>query len=359
MFDISGALCACSLDPAGGVSHDVIDLIADQLFQTSTPSLIACAACCHSLRTALAPLCTTAERRHVEVAALCRKVDRRLDARRVQSQARRPLGEARAADFLRPRDPHQDVEWVSGRLHLPWVALDSSASASDDERRRSAGPLWREAGLDAADAATAAGAFERSPDLFRLTETIDFSSNPLIGDAGVGSLMPILRQMPRLQHLELAGCGLSDAAAVAIATALAPEGRGADRRTKSGAACPAAAAAPSLLSAEATGLRRLGLGSNPIGDIGAAALARALARLPCLKVLQLGDTEVADAGAAALVSALDEGSALQLMQLWLAATRITSAGRASLAAAEMRRHERAVTRASGEKPAAVRLRICW
>ena len=63
-----------------------------------------------------------------------------------------------------------------------------------------------------------------------------------------------------------------------------------------------------------------------------------------LAILQLGDTDISDAGAAALAAALDKGAMPAGVQLWLASTRITVAGRAKIMLA-------ASARAT--------LRVCW
>ena len=168
---------------------------------------------------------------------------------------------------LDPQDASRRLEWIAGSLYLPWGA-----------EGRADGLRWREAGLEAADAHVATVAIGASPHLLLHCEVFDWSANP-IGDEGALVLAPLLlRHAPWLSTLELASCNLTDSsAAVALAEA-------------------AAAFAPQL--------RRLVLGSNPIGDAGCRALAAALAS-SALAVLQLGDTEVGDAGVAALAAALD------------------------------------------------------
>ena len=97
-------------------------------------------------------------------------------------------------------------------------------------------------------------------------------------------------------------------------------------------------------------LRRLSLGSKPIGDAGCIAIADALLSprffsSGCgLAVLQLGDTDIGDAGAAALAYALEEGAMPQGLQLWLACTRVSAEGRGML------------MMAATQRPS---LRVCW
>ena len=98
------------------------------------------------------------------------------------------------------------------------------------------------------------------------------------------------------------------------------------------------------LRAETT-MRRLCLGCNPIGDRGCAALTVALLTPPlsALAILQLGDTDVGDVGAGALADALGKGAMAHGIQLWLASTRITHAGRGRIMMAASERE----------------MRICW
>ena len=101
-----------------------------------------------------------------------------------------------------------------------------------------------------------------------------------------------------------------------------------------------------------SGLRRLCLGCNPIGDDGCVALARALtgprlfhpSHARGLAVLQLGDTDVGDVGAEALAGALEQGAMPDGLQLWLASTRVSQAGREGLMRASAARRG---------------LRVCW
>ena len=304
-------------------SPDVIDIIATYLIERSSCSLVACASCCQALRASMASYRHQVKSLHLATAALCAKVDRRLFESKF-GEKRRPLGVARATDFLVPSDPQdasRRLEWIAGSLYLPWGA-----------EGRADGLRWREAGLEAADARVASVAIGASPHLLLHCEVFDWSANP-IGDEGALVLAPLLlRRAPRLSTLELASCNLTDSAAVALAEA-------------------AAAFAPQL--------RRLVLSSNPIGDAGCGALAAALASLPQLAVLQLGDTEVGDAGAAALAAALDSDHAPALMQLWLACTLITPTGRLTLGMAEVRHQARALALTGQPRPPAVSLRICW
>ena len=212
---------------------------------------------------------------------------------------------------------------------------------------------------------------DSSPRTSQLIETIDLSSNPLLKAAGVAALVPLLgSRLPRLVTLELAGCGLTDDAAIAIATALAPNAIGnflgvlvckhADDVAPENSCAQAAADVSDMEPAGRPSnnpLQRLVLGNNPIRSDGCAALAAALAFLPELRVLQLGDTEVCDVGGGALVRALDAGWSPRLMQLWLAATKISPDGRMVLGACEMRCHMR--TMARRDRSAAPLLRICW
>ena len=114
-----------------------------------------------------------------------------------------------------------------------------------------------------------------------------------VGDAGASALAAALGRgaLPRLKFLYLRSTAIGDAGLVALAPAL--------RRQPE--------------------LEILGLGSNPLGDEGLAALvapppppAGALPAptggLPKLKWLDLSLTQIADAGCAALAEALDSGT---------------------------------------------------
>jgi len=182
------------------------------------------------------------------------------------------------------------------------------------------------------------------------------------------ALAHALPHLPALHTLELQDCQLGDQAACAIADALT------ERLDKGGVEemeeTNQVGCSQGVLTAESPGchealyLRRLCLGSNPIGDSGCEAIARALtashrlfappARWPLerhmrwrhgLCILQLGDTAIGDAGAAALARALQTGAMQPAgQQLWLAATHISDAGRAQLMLASV------------SNPT---LRICW
>lgn len=175
---------------------------------------------------------------------------------------------------------------------------------------------WCRTGLDAADMAVASRALHAShhKDFGYCCELLDLSFNQQIGDAGCASLAAALPAMTALQVLEMQECGLGDAAVCALVDGLASDG------------CV---------------MRSLCLGSNPIGDEGCAALARALqtsSRLllrskldatpvRSLKILQLGDTSIGDAGANELARALEAGAMMPHgLQLWLASTRISGHG---------------------------------
>ena len=300
---------------------DVLDLICARLLVSDTLAFVACASSCRALRSAFGGSYRRARLQQTAIADLVAKVDLRLFASKF-GEKRRPLGVARAVDFLVPFDPQRPrgrLRWVAGSLYLPWSA-----------EGRADGLRWREAGLDAADARTAAAALAASPHLLPFCEVQDWGANPIGDDGALALASVLLRSAPRLSALELAGCGLTDRAAKTIAAT-------------------AAASAPQL--------RRLILGSNPIGDSGCAALAAALASLPQLAVLQLGDTEVGDAGAASLAAALDAQHAEALLQLWLASTLITPNGRLALGMAEVRHQARSAT-LHGQRFMAS-LRVCW
>ena len=329
--NLAVGMAGCSLHyPTLAIlATDTLDVIANCL---STRSLVAVASTCHGLRLGLAAQVVKVQSRHLAVAQLCKKIDRRLTSSRGLpiGEARRPLGTARTSDFLIPHDPQrpgQQLEWQAGALYLPWTA-----------EGRSDGPRWACARLDATDIAVATEAFTRSPHLCRFCEAMDFSDNPF-GDDGLKMLLPVFSRLPTLHTLELAGCRLTDSGAAALATALTASATHIDQNRRSL-------------------FRRLVLGSNPIGDRGCIAIAVALRALPSLRVLQLGDTEIGDAGAEALVEALDAGWVPLLCQIWLAATRIGPDGKLRLGFAEVRRHDQG-RRLAGREGGSAELRICW
>ena len=135
-----------------------------------------------------------------------------------------------------------------------------------------------------------------------------------VGDAGASALAAALGRgaLPRLEHLHLCHTAITDAGLVALAPAL--------RRL------PA--------------LKGLGLGKNPIGNEGIAALVapqspagalppptRGLAKLGWL---DLSDTQITGAGCAALTSALDSGSLTALKGLYMNGIPASAAAIASV-----------------------------
>jgi hypothetical protein len=86
-------------------------------------------------------------------------------------------------------------------------------------------------------------------------------------------------------------------------------------------------------------LEELGLGRNPLGDEGLAALVAPpppagaspppTGGLAKLKALSLSDTQIADAGCAALAAALDSGALPTLEVLYLFGTRASAAAKAT------------------------------
>ena len=129
-----------------------------------------------------------------------------------------------------------------------------------------------------------------------------------VGDAGAAPLAAALGRgaLPRLMYLYLSSIGIGDAGLVALAPAL--------RRLP--------------------GLETLGLGGNPLGDEGLAALvapplpagARVLTKLGAL---DLSITQVSDPGCSALAA----GGLTMLKVLGLVDSQVTDAGCAALAAA--------------------------
>ena len=135
-----------------------------------------------------------------------------------------------------------------------------------------------------------------------------------VGDAGASALAAALGRgaLPRLRFLYLHSTALGDAGLVALAPAL--------RRL------PA--------------LEELGLGRNPLGDEGLAALVAPpppagappppTGGLTKLKWLDLSDTQIADAGCAALTAALDSGALPALKFLYLQGTRARLSAKAAV-----------------------------
>ena len=80
-------------------------------------------------------------------------------------------------------------------------------------------------------------------------------------------------------------------------------------------------------------LELLGLGFNPIGNQGMAALAAPLRKLLALKVLDLDGCEIGDEGVASLVANLGKDDFKALTALYLYSNALTDAGCATLIAA--------------------------
>jgi hypothetical protein len=142
-----------------------------------------------------------------------------------------------------------------------------------------------------------------------------------VGDAGASALAAALGRgaLPRLQRLYLTSTAIGDAGLVALAPAL--------RRR------PA--------------LERLGLGRNPFGDSGLAALVAppppAAGALPPLaggltklKALYLLNTQITDVGCAALAAALDSGALPALEVLALQRTPASATAKATVGRAGLR-----------------------
>ena len=138
-----------------------------------------------------------------------------------------------------------------------------------------------------------------------------------VGDAGASTLAAALGRgaMPRLRFLDLHSTAIGDAGLVALAPAL--------RRL------PA--------------LQRLGLGRNPLGDEGLAALVApppqagapppTTGGLAKLKQLHLYYTQITDDGCAALAAALDSGALPALEHLYLYDTDASATAKAAMFAA--------------------------
>ena len=166
----------------------------------------------------------------------------------------------------------------------------------------------------AMDAVVAASLFTRS----RL-RTLSLARN-VMGAEGALTLARRLMNNDRLQTLELSSTELGATGAQALAEALSAPGGG-------------------------SGLERLILGQNGLGDAGAAILGQALARGRggVLAELDLSGNGIGQRGGAALASALaaadDDSRAARLRTLWLSSNSIGGEGAIALAAALERRLE--------------------
>jgi len=209
---------------------------------------------------------------------------------------------------------------------------------------------WEDKGLTAADLATLAKLGAVLPAL----EELWLAEPPgLAGPDGVPRLAEglVAGSLPAVAHLAIAGMHVGDAGASALAAAL---DRGALPRLE-GLALGYAAIGDAGLVALALALRRrpsmeeLGLGGNPFGDEGLAALVvppsagtppPAAGALKKLMVLDLNNTQVTNAGCATLAAALDSGALPALEYLDLrsipASDAAVKAVRAALALARSR-----------------------
>lgn len=251
-------------------------------------------------------------------------------------------------------------EWAHA-WRLPGATAQAATEYSDDEVPLFDDPRrvdWTGTGVDSEGIHVAARAMCHPRDApgRRLCDCLTkllLSGNP-IGDAGAAALAPVLSASRCLVDLELEDCRLRDTGTRTLAHALcSTDGAAAADGAKHASGATHGTTPDGVDRGHVCLLRRLCLGSNPIGDEGCVALAAALLHGPRLLtedrrtglgVLQLGDTDVGDRGADAIATALDEGAMPQGMQLWLASTRISVEGRARLMLA-------ASPRAA--------LRVCW
>lgn len=150
-----------------------------------------------------------------------------------------------------------------------------------------------------------------------------------LGDDGATSLGRALRGNQRLEVLGLERCGVGDAGAVELASALGGSAPAGDAADPVASALPAlrelhlegnaigAAGATAIATAlrSNTRLQTLALALNPIGAEGARRLAAALRHNTALTVLDLSDCGVGDAGAEALGAALRGNTVLRELRL--------------------------------------------
>jgi Ran GTPase-activating protein (RanGAP) involved in mRNA processing and transport len=129
--------------------------------------------------------------------------------------------------------------------------------------------------------------------------TLDLSDTPC-GDAGCAHLAALLPACTSLRTLSLRGDRIGPAGATALALALAPVTPLVD----SAARRPSLPARLLPLPARQSQLESLDLCRNAIGDAGARALAKALARGATLRELDLSANWVTARGAVALAAAL-------------------------------------------------------
>lgn len=165
---------------------------------------------------------------------------------------------------------------------------------------------------------------------------LQLGSNQL-GDEGAGHFAAALAGMPALATLNLSHCHIGDAGLCALAAAL---GRGACPRLalltmpeNGGVGDEGASALAGSLGALAA-LVELRLTKARLGDAAAAAIAAAIARGHCgaMRKLWLYDNRIGDAGAASLAAAVRGGGVPHLM-LHLANNQIGDAGAEAFAAA--------------------------
>ena len=343
-----------AMTPLLALSPDLLGILAERLSLTSTDSLLAAHATCHTLHQALGPAVREAHAVFDQVCSFCAKVNGPGTFSAAEAEALGlgalprllPPGVIHPAPRLAPESKSHRQTHGGVLGGVDWQAYVQSAQAyvqNDDE------PIliidqctlsqpdghfldWCRRSFDASDMACFVRSVEiamsgRGRPVCTAIMSIALSFNP-IGDVGVTLLATMLKDLPCLHRLELQDCRIGDAGVSALARCLTSwqpdEGR-----------------------ASGPYLRRLCLGSNPIADAGCEELARTLSwpQLSCLAVLQLGDTVVGDLGACALASALENGGMLWGKQLWLAATRISSVGRNRLNAAAVMHTPK--------------MRICW
>ena len=322
-----------TLCPPSILAHLPSDVLVHLVQGWELAELAAAMGACRAFHTALRELAKSAGAAAARLQRACSKA---LSAR---TPCARTSAEARGGP--RQRIVRGSFEFKLYLEPIVCVGVDGSIEASFNpaessglDGRPEASLDWKHCGLDAADMEAVATALHGR--FGSNMNSLQLSGNP-IGDAGVCTLAPALvsRVVPQMTQLELEDCGMGDEGAVALAHALGSTG-------------------PIVFA-----LRRLCLGSNPIGDAGCEAIAEVLVTprlLPCdkphtsngerlgLMILQLGDTDIGDAGAAALARALDEGAMPRGLQLWLASTHISQAGRRHLMASASRRDG---------------LRVCW
>ncbi|KAL1515158.1 hypothetical protein AB1Y20_004219 [Prymnesium parvum] len=140
-----------------------------------------------------------------------------------------------------------------------------------------------------------------------------------LGTHGAAPLALSLKWNERVQHLDLSDNGLGADGVCSVLDALtqggAPELRSLSLRRNQAGVEGAEGAAALLCARPAHPLERLDLTANAIGDRGASAVARGLARNASLLSLILGDNEIDAEGAEQLASALKVNSRLAELSL--------------------------------------------